>query len=697
MISANIIEPGAKILLRNNIITQNNTNEWHTGKTSTHSFFPFTYEVPIRQDHLYYVKGSFKYTTASSNNPTYFSMYFVAGLTVALNAIKVSAANTEYTSSNIIQSFRKHLYNGSYFNSCNYSSFYYSPYEGVTGYVKDLIAYDVTELYEILKTNGIATSTPALKTWCDNNLEWYPAYTYYDITDKVTNSITNKIAIDGDTLCGNLIETDGMCCYSANGSFKYVSNTYFDNGVVVGVYNLKNNGAVSITRVTDTTSPFYPQHKNVLKIVTNGTADPGMGGFYRQWQSAANKVVVEKIVAKIPVGYRLTANQNSLGTNFTCSYLSNPDGTGNWQEYTVLYKCGSTGTFSTGGFISITAIDPSVSTTSVTWYVAYVQFADVTGKEYLKNYSILPRKEIIDTNNIFTYKFDSQNLCVNGDGGNTSVALPNSNYKWNKEVVAGNAKASIEWIKGAGGDSEPYSQNLIPKVKIDPTSKYKISLWVKSKADMSDFYLAVQYYTADETLLVANNVSYVMGTKALLTKALTSGDTQIEVSSNANWTTHSWSYLGFRKNNVFSSYCDHSFPRFNSNGSTGMVKGVSGNNIILLNKAYTGVTIPAGIAIVEGFSEYTFKYIAFKKDLVADTWVKIEAVVGGDGLMWDGAGGNWRGIPFDAAYMTLNGAVASVGNNSSGSVYFADIKIEEVAADCLGKRENKIQIQKLDK
>lgn len=48
MISANIIEPGAKILLRNNIVTQNTTNGWRIGKTSTYSFFPFTYEVPIR-------------------------------------------------------------------------------------------------------------------------------------------------------------------------------------------------------------------------------------------------------------------------------------------------------------------------------------------------------------------------------------------------------------------------------------------------------------------------------------------------------------------------------------------------------------------------------------------------------------------------------------------------------------------------
>ena len=37
------------------------------------------------------------------------------------------------------------------------------------------------------------------------------------------------------------------------------------------------------------------------------------------------------------------------------------------------------------------------------------------------------------------------------------------------------------------------------------------------------------------------------------------------------------------------------------NGSTGIVKGVSGSNIILLNTAYSGNTIPAGTVIVESF------------------------------------------------------------------------------------------------
>ena len=688
MISANIIEPGAKILLRNNIVTQNASNVWKNG--TGYNFFHYEYEIPIRKGHYYYAKATYKYTT-TNQKPATFSMYLIGGMFPCFEGIAISEANTEYTVSQIVQDDRMFGRNGTLSNSRWSSNIYHNPYTGATGYVKDLILYDVTELYQILKANSIAPSISALKTWCDNNLVWAAAYTNYDITSKVNNSLTSKIAIDGDFLCSNLVETDGMCYYSATTDFKSIEGTYFDVPSNISIYNNNSNGTVTAARTSDSTNPFYPQHKYVLEVNTNGSASPGLGGIVSRWYSRANEIVIEKIVAKIPIGYKLSAFNNSLGNNYSKTYLSDMNGTGKWEEYAILYKCGNTGTFSTSGFLALETTSSSSSTTSVTWYIAYIQFADITGNEYLKNYSVMPNKEIIDINNTFTYKFDSQNLCVNGDGGNTSILLPSSNYKWNKSVITGDAKASIEWIKGAGAND---TQLLVPKVAIDPSSKYKISLWIKSKADMSAFYLAVQYYTAGGTQLRATNVSYINGTKTQLTKALTAGDTQIEVSSNANWKARSYSYLGFRNNLYHSSYCDRS-PYRVSNGYTGIVKGTSGSNIVTLNTAYSGTTVPSGTVIVEGFDEYTFKYIAFKSTLKADAWVKVEATVGNDGFMWDGSGGGWYNIPFDAAYMSLCGSISA--NNGSDSVYFADIKIEEVGIGCLGKRENKIQIQRLDK
>ena len=693
MISANIIEPGAKILLRNNIITNNTTNDWKSGIGS--DFFHYEYEVPIRKGHYYYAKATYKYTT-TNQKPTKFSMYLIGNRLLCFNyTANPFTVNTEYTGSMVVQDDHMYGDNGTINNSRWSATMFNTPSSGVTGYVKNVILYDVTELFEILKANGIATSTDALKTWCDNNLVWTAAGTDYDITSKVTNSLTNKIAIDGDFLCGNLVEADGLCYYSIDSDLKNPENTYFDSKVWGRLYTIHNN-AGTLNWTSSVNAPFYPIHTHIMRINPSRPGDVGsetglleLPGFCNPLQCAPNKVYMEKVIAKIPKNYYIgvahTISNNSGGSlPATLRYA----GTGNWEEYTWIYTTGANANLRIGFFQFFSPQNDYTQPCDI----AYLQIADITGNEYLKNYSALPSKEVIDTNNIFTYKLDSQNLCVNGDGGNTSAALPNSNYKWNKSIITGDAKASIEWVKGAGSSE---SQLLIPKVAIDPSSKYKISLWVKSKADMSAFYLAVIYYTADGVQLKATNVSYVNGTKTKLTKALAPGDTQIEVSSNANWKPQSYSYLGFRTSEYYKSYCNYSYPRF-ENGYTGIVKGLSGSNIVLLNKAYTGSsTIPVGTCIVEGFDESAFKYIALKSNLVADTWVKVEATVGNDGFMWDGAGGNWRGIPFDAAYMTLCGSISA--NNSSGSVYFADIKIEEVGEGSLGKREKKIQIQKLDK
>ena len=54
------------------------------------------------------------------------------------------------------------------------------------------------------------------------------------------------------------------------------------------------------------------------------------------------------------------------------------------------------------------------------------------------------------------------------------------------------------------------------------------------------------------------------------------------------------------------------------NGSTGIVQGISGSNIILLNTAYTGSTVPAGTAIVESYDGGTWPYPIQKGHLPTD-------------------------------------------------------------------------------
>lgn len=100
MISANIIEPGAKILLRNNIITNNTTNDWKSGTGS--DFFHYEYEVPIRKGHYYYAKATYKYTT-TNQKPTKFSMYLISSRFLCFDyTANPFTVNTEYTGSTVV-------------------------------------------------------------------------------------------------------------------------------------------------------------------------------------------------------------------------------------------------------------------------------------------------------------------------------------------------------------------------------------------------------------------------------------------------------------------------------------------------------------------------------------------------------------------------------------------------------------------
>lgn len=132
------------------------------------------------------------------------------------------------------------------------------------------------------------------------------------------------------------------------------------------VYNNSKNGTVTNTRTAMTT----PVGSYALKITTNGTASPGLGGFYFATPSAANKIMTTRIIAKIPVGYNLAWASNATGNNRTTKWLTSTAGTGDWKEYIFEVTCGSSGTFSSTNFYYLSGA-AATSAKPVTWYVAY--------------------------------------------------------------------------------------------------------------------------------------------------------------------------------------------------------------------------------------------------------------------------------------------------------------------------------------
>jgi hypothetical protein len=154
----------------------------------------------------------------------------------------------------------------------------------------------------------------------------------------------------------------------------YNDPTFLVGSNNVVVYNNSGNGTVTHTREAKQSDNPFAEATHNIKIVTNGVASPGAGGFCQLIQPRASAMFVQRIIAKIPVGYNIVHGSDDCGDGATHTWLTPTDGTGTFQEYILVIKCGASGTFSTSGYIYISGPD----NTSVTWYVAYAAVFDFT-------------------------------------------------------------------------------------------------------------------------------------------------------------------------------------------------------------------------------------------------------------------------------------------------------------------------------
>lgn len=97
--------------------------------------------------------------------------------------------------------------------------------------------------------------------------------------------------------------------------------------------------------------------------------------------SRANAIFIEKFIAKLPIGYRLITATNSMGTGFTDKWLTSSEGTGKWETYIREIRCGSSGTFSTGGHVYVMGTPLPTTSSPFVWYLAYATVFDITDND----------------------------------------------------------------------------------------------------------------------------------------------------------------------------------------------------------------------------------------------------------------------------------------------------------------------------
>lgn len=235
--------------------------------------------------------------------------------------------------------------------------------------------------------------------------------------------------------------------------------------------------------VSDTAAPNSAQ--KVMEISCNRWHEYGdwrTCGFYIANQSRANGEFIVKIVAKIPKGWMIENAHNQYGDNGKTTWITSTLGTGSYEEYICVVKCGSTGTFSTinhfalkhndtdqqkintGGnsesdlsiWIDDATQQQTVQIKEVTWNVAYATVYDATSSDKVTTtidshgiYTGTLRADQIVAGTIKSSLINADELLSNGNAWalkqDGSGYLARGGIKWDAAgslEVVGNIKSS---------------------------------------------------------------------------------------------------------------------------------------------------------------------------------------------------------------------------------------------------------------
>ena len=281
--------------------------------------------------------------------------------------------------------------------------------------------------------------------------------------------------------------------FYSTGSLSNISSkdSVFESGNGgIEVYNNSANGTVTHTRVQDddgvpSACKYFGNGGRAYYIRIDkaaGTASPYCGGFYLSTHSAANHIYRHIIWAKIPVGYTIGDYRNAIGDGGYSKWLTDTAGTGDWYRYVYDVHAGSSGDFSTLGFVAIRANNGD-NNAAVTWYVCATQVTDIT-------------------NNYATYTFDANgtaeyfyapvayNIAYDANGGSnapsTQVKTYGQNLVLSSQIPTYNGYDFVGWAQA--GENTIYSPGQTLSSDLSRYSGATITfyaVWVQDQARLS--------------------------------------------------------------------------------------------------------------------------------------------------------------------------------------------------------------------
>ncbi|WP_243894501.1 hypothetical protein [Clostridium perfringens] len=259
--------------------------------------------------------------------------------------------------------------------------------------------------------------------------------------DKTKTELINKINVV-DNLANNAKD---LASAMSLGKMLFSDPTFKNSSNNIKTYNNNGNGTVTTSRISKINGcPTDSQY--CIEVKTVGSASPNYGGFYFGNMTRANAIFVTKIIAKIPVGLRIGWYSNATGNNGSSKWLTSVNGTGKWEEYIHLLKCGDAGNFSSTSFFALDGgITPSTSN-PIVWHLAYATVFDITEND--ESVNVLKTEMSTAKNKVATIETNLDGITqrVSATESKTQTLESNLNGKASKqEIVSINNKvASIE-------------------------------------------------------------------------------------------------------------------------------------------------------------------------------------------------------------------------------------------------------------
>lgn len=188
----------------------------------------------------------------------------------------------------------------------------------------------------------------------------------------------------------------------------------------VRLYNNAGNGTVGIVR-ENMPAGSQPSGKPWrIKVTTTGVANPGWGGVYQNTTARINAKFIHKFVALLPVGREFMRAGNSIGTNSSVEWLTPRVGTGKWETYAYITRCGDSGTFASFGHLYVQGGATPTASTPLVWYIDSMAMYDVS--QYNQSQiTQLSNQITLEVNTINANKADKTQLTLLQDQINLKV------------------------------------------------------------------------------------------------------------------------------------------------------------------------------------------------------------------------------------------------------------------------------------